>query len=59
MSKPNPDTTAMLLNFNLLDDETKRRVLAEIERVANQHGGTVAQTQDYDSNWGGVCIYQP
>ena len=26
---------------------------------ANEHGGTVAQTTDYDSDWGAVTIYQP
>ena len=58
MSKTN-DTTAMLLNFKLLDDKAKREAIAAIEKVANEHGGTIAQTTNYDSNWGSVTIYQP
>lgn len=49
----------MLLNFDKLSDSAKRKAIAAIEEVANKHGGSVAQTLDYDSKWGGVTIYQP
>ena len=56
---PAHDTTAMLINFDLLDDEAKRKAIKAIEEVANEHGGTVAETMNYDSNWGATVIYQP
>lgn len=57
MEQSENNTTAILLEFDLLTEDEKKEIISYFsENIGKFIGG---RSQDFDSTWGGVTIYQP
>lgn len=53
------DRTAMMLDFDILNDKDHKKAIEEINKIVNKYNGRITLTKDYCSEYGGVTIYQP